>query len=54
MSRLYPDQKAPKEKVRCIDCAELDMVEMWCIPKAKDIQDPYEMFRCTRFVKIKN
>ena len=53
MSKLYPPKKPPKEKVRCMDCAEFDIQDMWCIPKKKDVQDPYEQLRCQRFVKIK-
>ena len=45
--------KPPREKVRCMDCEEFDIVDMWCVPKGKDILDPYEMIRCRRFVKIK-
>ncbi len=53
MSRLYPDPKPPKEKVRCMDCDEFDIRDMFCIPNQKDVQDPYELIRCRRFVRIK-
>jgi len=53
MSRLYPDKKPHREKVRCMDCAEFDIQDMWCIPKGKDVLDPYEELRCQRFVRIK-
>ena len=53
MSRLYPDQKAPKEKVRCIDCAELDDVDSFCPIFGKDIYDMCEERVCRRFVRIK-
>lgn len=53
MSRLYPPVKPPKEKVKCMDCDEFDIKDMWCVPNGKDIQDPYELLRCRRFVRIK-
>ena len=36
-----------------MDCDEFDIRDMFCIPKQKDIQDPYELLRCRRFVRIK-
>jgi len=53
MSRLYPDRKPPKPKVRCMDCDNFDMPDLWCPIGKKDIQDLYEMRRCRWFVKIK-
>ena len=53
MSRLYPDPSPPKEKVKCMACDEFDIKDMFCIPNQKDIQDPYELLRCRRFVRIK-
>ncbi len=51
MSKLYPPKKNPKPKVKCMDCQEFEIIDMWCIPKKKDIQDPYEMIVCRRFVR---
>ena len=53
MSKLYPDKKPVKEKVRCMDCDDFDIQDMYCIPKKKDVQDPYVLLRCSRFVRIK-
>ena len=53
MSKLYPDMKPPKEKVKCMDCDEFDMKDMFCIPGQKVILDPYEEKRCAKFVPIK-
>ena len=53
MNNLYPDMKPQKEKVKCMDCAEFDIKDMFCPPGQKDIIDPYEMRRCPGFVRIK-
>lgn len=50
-SRLYPPQKPLKEKVKCMDCGDFEIIDMWCVTKSKDIQDPYEMIVCRRFVR---
>ena len=53
MSKLYPDMNPPKEKVKCMGCNDFDIQDMFCIPNKKDIQDPYELRRCIKFVRIK-
>jgi len=53
MSKLYPDKNPPKEEVKCMDCDDFDIRDMYCIAKQKDVIDPYEKLRCRRFVMIK-
>ncbi len=47
------ERKPKPVKVKCIHCAELDMVDMFCPRHYKDIFDPYKEIRCRGFVRIK-
>jgi hypothetical protein len=41
-------------KVKCMDCRDFDVYDMYCIAKHKDIPDPYHEVRCRGFVRIKS
>lgn len=47
------ERKPKPVKVRCMDCAELVMEDMWCPRYQRDILDPYLEIRCRGYVRIK-
>ena len=47
------ERKAKPGRVRCIDCKEFDILDMWCPRYARDVREPYEEIRCRGFVVIK-
>ncbi len=52
MSKLYRSAKPPRPTVRCIDCEDFDILDMYCLAYHKDVHDPYVDITCRRFTRI--
>lgn len=46
-------RRSPRPTVRCMDCEDFDILDMYCLSYHKDIVDPYDEIQCRRFNRIR-